>query len=40
MSEGNVVGSVRKIKPRDKNSAQDRLFKHLGLFSRENSKYC
>jgi hypothetical protein len=28
---------VGKIKPGDKNSAQERLLKHLGLFRKENS---
>ncbi|PTR14369.1 phage terminase small subunit [Nitrosospira sp. Nsp2] len=37
MSEGKVIGRVCKIKLWDKNSAQDRLFKHLGLFRKENS---
>ncbi|PTR17201.1 phage terminase small subunit [Nitrosospira sp. Nsp2] len=37
MSEGKVVGRVCKIKLCDKNSAQERLFKHLGLFRKENS---
>jgi phage terminase small subunit len=36
-SEGKVVGRVCKIKFGDKNSAQERLFKHLGLFRKENS---
>jgi phage terminase small subunit len=36
-SEGKVVGRVCKIKLCDKNSAQERLFKHLGLFRKENS---
>jgi phage terminase small subunit len=37
MSEGKVIGRVCKIKLWDKNSAQERLFKHLGLFRKENS---
>jgi phage terminase small subunit len=36
-AEGKVVGRVCKIKLGDKNSAQERLFKHLGLFRKENS---
>ena len=36
-SEGKVIGRVCKIKLCDKNSAQERLFKHLGLFRKENS---
>ncbi|WON75315.1 terminase small subunit [Nitrosospira sp. Is2] len=37
MSEGKVIGRVCKIKLWDKNSAQERLFKHLGLFRKENN---
>lgn len=36
MSEGKVVGRTCKIKLWDKNSAQERLFKHLRLFDKEN----
>ncbi|WON72881.1 terminase small subunit [Nitrosospira sp. Is2] len=36
-SEGKVIGRVCKIKLWDKNSAQERLFKHLGLFRKENN---
>jgi phage terminase small subunit len=36
MSEGKVVGRVCKIKLWDKNSAQERLFKHLRLFDKDN----
>ncbi len=36
MSDGKVIGRVCKIKLGDKNSAQERLFKHLGLFRKEN----
>jgi len=35
-SEGKVIGRVCKIKLCDKNSAQERLFRHLGLFRKEN----
>lgn len=35
---GEVVGQVRKIKVWDKNSAQERLCKHLGLFREGNSQ--
>ena len=35
-SEGKVVGRVCKIKLWDKNCAQERLFKHLRLFDRDN----
>jgi phage terminase small subunit len=34
-SEGKVIGRVCKIKLWDKNSAQERLFKYLGLFRKE-----
>jgi phage terminase small subunit len=37
MSEGKVIGRMCKIKLCDKNTAQERLFKHLGLFRKENS---
>jgi len=37
MSEGKVIGRTCKIKLCDKNAAQERLFKHLGLFRKENS---
>jgi phage terminase small subunit len=37
MSEGKVIGRVCKIRLCDKNSAQERLFKHLGLFRKESS---
>lgn len=37
ISEGKVVGQVCKIKLWDKNRAQERLFKHLRLFDRDNS---
>jgi phage terminase small subunit len=37
MSEGKVIGRMYKIKLCDKNTAQERLFKHLGLFRKENS---
>lgn len=40
--EGKVIGRVCKIKLWDKNNAQERLFKRLGLFRKENglkSKY-
>ena len=37
MSEGKVVERVCKIKLWDKNSAQERLFKHLRLFDKDNS---
>jgi phage terminase small subunit len=36
-SEGKVIGRLFKIKLWDKNTAQERLFKHLGLFRKENS---
>jgi phage terminase small subunit len=36
-SEGKVIGRVCKIKLWDKNSAQERLFKYLGLFRKENN---
>jgi phage terminase small subunit len=35
--EGQVTGRMYKIQLADKNSAQDRLFKHLCLYSKENS---
>jgi phage terminase small subunit len=35
-SGGSVTGQVRKIKVWDKNSAQERLCKHLGLFREDN----
>jgi phage terminase small subunit len=38
IAEGKVVGQVCKIKLWDKNSAQERLFKHLRLFDRDNSQ--
>jgi phage terminase small subunit len=37
MSGGNVTGRVCKIKLWDKNSAQERLFKHLRLFDKGNA---
>ena len=37
MSEGKVVGRLCKIKLWDKNSAHERLFKHLRLFDKCNS---
>jgi phage terminase small subunit len=37
MSEGAVTGRVCKIRLWDKNSAQDRLFKHLRLFDKLNN---
>jgi phage terminase small subunit len=37
MSEGSVTGQVCKIKLWDKNSAHDRLFKHLRLFDKQNN---
>lgn len=37
ISEGKVVGRMCKINLCDKNSAQERLFKHLRLFDKENS---
>lgn len=37
ISEGQVIARVCKIKLWDKNNAQERLFKHLGLFRKENS---
>lgn len=37
-SEGKVVGRLCKIKLGDKNSAQERLFKHLHLFDKDNSR--
>jgi phage terminase small subunit len=36
MSEGKVIGRTCKIKLCDKNNAQERLFKHLGLFRMES----
>ena len=36
MSEGQVIGRVCKIKLCDKNSAQERLFKHLRLFDQDS----
>jgi phage terminase small subunit len=36
MSEGKVVGRLCKIKLCDKNAAQERLFKHLGLFRKQS----
>ena len=36
MSEGRVIGRVCKIKLWDKNSAQERLFKHLRLFDKDS----
>ena len=38
ISEGKVVGQVCKIKLWDKNTAQERLFKHFRLFDRDNSQ--
>ena len=38
MSEGKVIGRMFKIKLWDKNSAQERLFKHLRLFDKDNSQ--
>lgn len=38
MSEGKVIGRMCKIKLWDKNSAQERLFKHLRLFDKDNSQ--
>ena len=38
MSEGKVIGHMCKIKLWDKNSAQERLFKHLRLFDKDNSQ--
>lgn len=35
---GDVIGQVKKIKVWDKNSAQERLCKHLGLFREDNSQ--
>ena len=35
-SEGKVIGRVCKIKLWDKNCAQERLFKHLRLFDKDN----
>lgn len=37
VSEGKVVGQMCKIKLWDKNSAHERLFKHLRLFDKDNS---
>lgn len=37
-SDGTVIGFVKKIKLWDKNSAQERLCKHLGLFERDNKQ--
>jgi phage terminase small subunit len=37
MSEGSVTGRICKIKLWDKNSAQERLFKHLRLFGKSNN---
>jgi len=37
ISEGKVVGRMCKINLCDKNSAQERLFKHLRLFDKDNS---
>jgi phage terminase small subunit len=37
-SGGAVAGQVRKIKAWDKNSAQERLCKHLGLFQEDNGQ--
>jgi phage terminase small subunit len=37
ISEGSVTGRVCKIKLWDKNSAQERLFKHLRLFDKSNN---
>jgi phage terminase small subunit len=37
MSDGSVTGRVCKIKLWDKNSAQERLFKHLRLFDKLNN---
>lgn len=37
ISEGKVIGRMCKIKLWDKNSAQERLFKHLRLFDKDNS---
>jgi phage terminase small subunit len=36
-SGGNITGRVCKIKLWDKNSAQERLFKHLRMFDKENN---
>jgi phage terminase small subunit len=38
MTEGKVIGRMCKIKLWDKNSAQERLFKHLRLFDKDNSQ--
>lgn len=38
MSEGKVIGRTCKIKLWDKNSAQERLFKHLRLFDKDKSQ--
>lgn len=38
MAEGKVIGRMCKIKLWDKNSAQERLFKHLRLFEKDNSQ--
>ena len=38
ISEGKVIGRMCKIKLWDKNSAQERLFKHFRLFDRDNSQ--
>lgn len=37
ISEGRVIGQMCKIKLWDKNSAQERLFRHLRLFDKGNS---
>ena len=37
MSEGKVIGRMWKIKLCDKNTAQERLFKHLGLFRKQSN---
>lgn len=37
-SDGAVIGQVKKIKVWDKNSATERLCKHLGLFREDNSQ--
>lgn len=36
--EGNSIGFVKKIRLWDKNSAQERLCKHLGLFEQDNKQ--
>jgi phage terminase small subunit len=38
MSEGSVTGRVCKIKLWDKNSAHERLFRHLRLFDKRNDR--